>query len=176
MTYYTYVDSPVGRLLLVSNGEALTGLFFEKGRDGVRPEPGWQASERAIPFPQARAQLREYFAGKRRTFDVPLRLSGTVFQQRVWQTIAAVPFGKTITYRELAARTGHAEASRAAGAATGRNPVSIIVPCHRVVGSDGSLTGFGGGLYRKQQLLALEGIAMGPRALRLRQPALFDTA
>jgi methylated-DNA-[protein]-cysteine S-methyltransferase len=156
VTYYGYLDWPLGRLLLISDGEALTGLWFVDGRRPVEPDVRWDHEEDARPFSTVRQQLREYSEGHRRQFDVPLRLEGTPYQQRVWSAILEVPFGQTITYRELARRAGSSAAARAAGLATGQNPISIIVACHRIVGSDGSLTGYGGGLDRKRALLAFE--------------------
>lgn len=167
MTYYGYLDSPLGRLLLLSNGDALTGLWFVDGRRPVEPDVRWCHNEGADPFSDVRTQLREYGEGRRTTFDVPMRLEGTPYQQRVWAVIADVPFGETISYRELAARVGSPASARAAGMATGLNPVSILVPCHRIVGSDGSLTGYGGGLERKRALLAFEsGVAPDLAAAR----------
>ena len=118
------------------------------------PDAAWQLSE--TPFAAVREQLAEYFAGKRQQFDVPLKLAGTPFQQRVWQELVRIPFGTTITYAQLAQRIGKPTASRAVGHANGRNPISIIVPCHRVIGADGKLTGYAGGVDKKQWLLAWE--------------------
>lgn len=156
MTYYAYVDWPLGRLLMISNGRALTGLWFVDGRRPVQPHADWCHDEETPPFLQVRRQLREYWEGQRTTFDLPMLLDGTPYQQRVWAVIASIPFGTTISYRELAERAGASGAARAAGLATGQNPISILVPCHRVVGSDGSLTGYGGGIERKRALLAFE--------------------
>ena len=118
----------------------------------------------AAPFRDVQRQLREYWEGRRQTFDLPLRPQGTAFQQRVWTQIALVPFGATITYRELATRAGSPDGSRAAGLATGRNPISIVIPCHRIIGTNGSLTGFGGGLDRKRALLGFESaVAQGTK-------------
>jgi methylated-DNA-[protein]-cysteine S-methyltransferase len=149
-------DSPLGRLLMTSDGSALTGLYFDDGRDVPVVGRDWREDGGAEPFEAVRQQLTEYFEGQRTSFDLSLRPRGTDFQQRIWQVIAQVPFGELISYRELATRAGSPQASRAAGLATGRNPISIIIPCHRIVGSSGSLTGYGGGLPRKRMLLDLE--------------------
>jgi methylated-DNA-[protein]-cysteine S-methyltransferase len=151
---HTIVDSPVGPLTLVAVDGILAGLSMDQQRHAPAPEtfgvrdPG--------PFEEAARQLDAYFAGARTDFDLELALAGTPFQQRVWKELQAIPYGETISYGQLADRLGQPSASRAVGLANGRNPVSIIVPCHRVVGADGSLTGYGGGLPRKQYLLALE--------------------
>lgn len=150
------MPSPIGELLLVADESALTGVYFT-GRNHI---PGtqkyWKTNEQHPILKQAATQLRDYFDGKLTEFDLPLRLTGTSFQERIWKEIATIPFGKTVTYGELAKRVGSPSAIRAVGAGTGRNPVSIIVPCHRVVGKDSSLTGYAGGLERKQHLLKLE--------------------
>jgi len=153
-TYFSEMDSPVGCLLLQGDGQFLTGLHMplHKWWDGL--EADWERSDEA--FAMARAQLAEYFAGERQEFDVPLRLVGTPYQQRVWQELQNIPFGQTITYAELARRVGQPTAARAVGHANSRNPVSIIVPCHRVIGVNGKLTGYAGGLDRKEWLLAWE--------------------
>jgi len=156
MTYYTTVDSPLGRILLTSDGVALTGLHFEGDRYGPAIAADWHRSDSGEPFPLVRRWLAAYFDGETPTTPIPLAPHGTPFQQRVWQVIASIPYGRTVTYHQLATRVGNPSASRAAGAATGRNPISLIVPCHRVVGSDGSLTGYAAGLDRKRALLALE--------------------
>jgi len=153
--YWHEVDSPVGRLLLAGNGESLVQMCFQSGPRPVQPHGGWVAD--AAPFRAVIAQLAEYFAGKRRRFDLPLAPRGTEFQRRVWWALTEIPYGKTISYGELARRIGKPSASRAVGLANGANPLPIIVPCHRVIGADGSLTGFGGGLAIKRKLLALEG-------------------
>ena len=150
--------SPLGEILLVADpeGAALRGLYLE-GQKYFPPDAGeWRAAPGLPIFRRATSELREYFAGERTRFDVPLAPAGTPFQRRVWSAIAGVPFGETITYAELARRCGRASAARAAGAATGRNPITVIVPCHRIVGSGGALTGYAGGLERKRALLELE--------------------
>lgn len=155
--YWHEIESPVGPLLLSGDGRALHGLHFNGGPRPLCPAPDWQADAR--PFASVVRQLQEYFAGERRDFDLPLAPQGTAFQLQVWQVLRAIPYGATISYAELARRVGNAKASRAVGLANGRNPLPVIVPCHRVIGADGSLTGFGGGLPIKRRLLALEGAA-----------------
>ena len=150
--------SPLGDLLFVANapGDALCGLYVVQQKYFPMAASQWQAAPRLPLFRNAMAQLRDYFAGARKAFDVPLAPEGTAFQQDVWSNIRAVPFGETITYAELARRCGRPSAVRAAGAATGRNPLMIVVPCHRIMGSGGALTGYAGGLDRKRALLELE--------------------
>jgi methylated-DNA-[protein]-cysteine S-methyltransferase len=149
-TYTATVDSPVGPLLLTSDGTSLTRLLFD-----VRPHPSWSTEPDPI-IERAAAQLVEYFAGERTAFDLPLEPAGTPFQLTVWAALRGIPYAETINYGQLALRVGNARASRAVGLANGRNPISIVVPCHRVIGADGSLTGYGGGLDRKRTLLDLE--------------------
>lgn len=152
---HTVVDSPIGPLLLVATDGVLTGLYMDAQRH--RPdESTFGARDDGGPFADVRGQLAEYFAGERTTFDVPLHLGGTPFQERVWGALRDVPYGVTWSYGELAAYIGSPGASRAVGLANGRNPIAVIVPCHRVVGADGRLTGYGGGLERKRTLLDLE--------------------
>jgi len=153
---YTTLESPLGTILLAAAGGALAGLYFVGQRYEPEVGPDWKRDDDAAPFAAARRWLDTYFAGKEPASPPPLSPHGTPFQQRVWREIARIPRGETITYAELASRAGNPAAVRAAGAATGRNPISLIVPCHRVVGSDGSLTGYAGGLERKRRLLALE--------------------
>ncbi|SNT55650.1 methylated-DNA-[protein]-cysteine S-methyltransferase [Actinomadura meyerae] len=157
MTSHIVLDSPVGPLTLVAEDGGLSGLYMEKQRhlpsEGTFGAPGDPDTE---PFATAARQLDAYFAGELTEFDVPLNLRGTPFQQRVWAALQEIPYGRTTTYGELAAEIGSPTASRAVGLANGRNPVSVIVPCHRVVGSTGSLTGYGGGLDRKRHLLDFE--------------------
>ena len=157
MTVHLTVDSPVGPLRLTSDGTHLTGVYFAEHRhapDDLGEEVSVDASPRVLT--EAAAQLRAYFAGERNDFDLPLAADGTDFQQRVWAALRTIPYGATWSYGELAAQLGRPGAARAVGLANGRNPISIVVPCHRVVGSDGSITGYGGGLLRKQTLLDLE--------------------
>lgn len=151
---HTVVDSPLGPLTLVAADGVLTGLYMDRQRH--RPEAHTFGQPDPAPFGAAIAQLEEYFAGRRTEFDLPLALTGTPFQQRVWTALREIPFGETVSYGELAERIGRPTAARAVGLANGRNPVGIIVPCHRVVGSSGDLTGYGGGLDRKRHLLAFE--------------------
>ena len=156
MHTYDYFQSPHGRMLLVADDKALTGVYFTGQKYLPRIEAEWQRDARHAPLRQAKRELAEYFSGKRKRFSVKLAPRGTPFQRSVWKAIAGVGFGKTIAYAELARRAGRPGSARAAGAATGRNPIGIIVPCHRIVGSNGSLTGYAGGLAKKRALLALE--------------------
>jgi methylated-DNA-[protein]-cysteine S-methyltransferase len=152
--YWHEIDSPVGRLLLAGDGESLIQVCFQSGPRPLAPHGRWRADP--APFRAAVAQLEEYFAGKRRSFELPLAPRGTEFQRRVWRALIEIPYARTESYGELARRIGKPSASRAVGLANGANPLPIIVPCHRVIGADGSLTGFGGGLPIKRKLLALE--------------------
>ena len=152
---YAYMDSPVGRLLLAADDEALRLIEFPSPRHPMSRVDDWIEGENGI-LRGTRAQLDEYFEGRRSRFELPLGPRGTEFQRAVWHTLAGIPYGTTISYAQLATRVGKASAMRAVGAANGRNPLPIVLPCHRVVGSDGSLTGFGGGLPTKQFLLELE--------------------
>lgn len=156
MIYYTYLESPIGRLLLTSDGISLTGLYMEPHRHGPVSTEGWVRDDEAVPFSSAREQLEAYFAGELQEFDIPLAPQGTPFQQRVWNELRNIPFGQTWSYGELARRIGQPTASRAVGLANGKNPISVIVPCHRVIGANGKLVGYGGGLDRKNTLLQLE--------------------
>ena len=157
MKYWHEIDSPVGRLLLASTGEALTRVHFQAGPRPLRPAQEW--CHEAAPFVPVQTQLLEYFRGARRTFELPLAPEGTPFQRRVWRALCAIPYGETLSYGELARRLGLVSGARAVGLANGANPLPIVVPCHRVIGADGTLTGFGGGLHIKRSLLALEGAA-----------------
>jgi methylated-DNA-[protein]-cysteine S-methyltransferase len=157
MNTFCHVESPIGRLLLTSDGIALTGLFTRPEHKGYSTE-GWIEDATIAPLAAAVLQLSEYFAGARRAFDLPMRLDGTPFQQRVWRELLKIPYGETWSYGQLARRIGNPNASRAVGLANGQNPISILVPCHRVIGANGSLTGYGGGLERKSWLLAHEGL------------------
>lgn len=152
--HYTYHDSPIGPLLLAGRNGTLTTIRFPL--DGAReaPEFGWELSN--APFRDVKEQLDGYFAGRRQRFDLALAPTGTAFQRKVLEALQAIPYGETRSYKEVAAAIGKPCAVRAVGAANGRNPIPIIIPCHRVIGSDGSLTGFGGGLEVKRALLALE--------------------
>ena len=161
MTRFTRIATPQGTLLATARDGALTGLYFENQKYFPEIDPAWHEDPQAAPLAECARQVREYFEGSRTTFDLPLAPEGTDFQRRVWQEIARIRFGETITYAQLASRAGAPGSARAAGAATGRNPISIVVPCHRVVGTDGSLTGYAGGLDRKTRLLELEGALHG---------------
>ena len=163
MRYYDTFDGPHGGMLLVASEDGLCGVYFDGQKYFPQLEPG-KRDPRRRPLRQAKRELMEYFAGKRKRFEVALDPDGTPFQRSVWQAIAAVRFGETISYGELARRAGHPGSARAAGAATGRNPIGVIVPCHRIMGADGSLTGYAGGLARKRALLALEGVGRDRRS------------
>ena len=152
--YYDYLDSPVGRLLLVLDGQGLRRVHFENSRRPFRLDEEWQHGPGALH--EARAQLKAYFAGNLKMFDLPLAPQGSEFQQQVWLELLRIPYGATASYGDIARRIGDVTASRAVGAANGQNPLAIIVPCHRVIGADGSLTGYGGGLPTKRFLLDLE--------------------
>ena len=151
---YDYVDSPVGKLLLAAEDGGLRYIGFELGRHPVWVGDDWQREPGAFDAP--RAQLAAYFAGELTDFDLPLAPQGSAFQLEVWAQLRRIPYGATISYGELAQRIGDPSASRAVGAANGRNPLPIVVPCHRVIGADGSLTGFGGGIATKKFLLEHE--------------------
>jgi methylated-DNA-[protein]-cysteine S-methyltransferase len=152
--YYCYVDTPIGELLLAGEDDALSMIGFPKGSMRRDPEPDWIYNEK--PLANARKQLDEYFKGARKDFDLPLKLGGTEFQVSVLNALQNIPYGETVSYGEIAKRIGRPKAVRAVGAANGRNPIPIVVPCHRVIGSSGDLTGFGGGLDTKEALLRLE--------------------
>lgn len=156
---WTVYESPLGPLTLVADGVGLRELRFPG-----RGAPLDEADRDAAPLSDAIAQLEEYFAGERRQFELPLRLDGTAFQRRVWAALQEIPFGHTRSYGEVAAQIARLDRVRAVGGAVGRTPVPIIVPCHRVIGADGSLTGYGGGLQRKQTLLDLESAVRGGEA------------
>ena len=153
-TAYTTVDSPIGELMLTGDEHGLSGLYMQRQLYGPERDPAWRRDP--APFADAAAQLEEYFAGERTEFDLPLAARGTPFQQRVWSLLREIPFGETTTYGALAQALGNPRTVRAVGLANGRNPISVIVPCHRVIGADGSLVGFGGGIERKRALLAHE--------------------
>jgi methylated-DNA-[protein]-cysteine S-methyltransferase len=155
---YSLLETPIGTLLIAGDEKAIRRIDFptngKSGKPGT-PQPDWTESARG-PVGQAMKQLREYFAGKRADFDLPLAPEGTEFQRTVWRNLQDIPYGETISYGELAKRVGNPKASRAVGAANGQNPIPIVIPCHRVIGANGKLTGFGGGLPTKEALLALE--------------------
>lgn len=151
---YTMMASPLGELLLAGEDDVLEMIGFPEGKGLIVPDESWQACEQG--FPTAISQLNEYFEGRRRTFDLKLKPSGTPFQLSVLSALQNIPYGQTRSYADIAREVGRPSAVRAVGAANGRNPLPIVIPCHRVIGSDGSLTGFGGGIAAKQYLLALE--------------------
>ncbi len=150
-------ESPLGAMIAIAEDDALRSLDFTDAKYARDLEPAWREAPRSPLLLECARQVREYFAGRRRAFDLPLAPHGTGFQRRGWKEIARIGYGETITYAELARRSGAPGSARAAGAATGRNPLAIVVPCHRVLGSDGALTGYAGGVDRKARLLALEG-------------------
>lgn len=152
--WYDELATPIGTLRLVADDQGLREIWFERGRQQKSPQANWQRA--AEPLTEARRQLQEYFAGSRQHFELPLHPLGTPFQLEVWWELARIPYGATVSYGEIARRIGQPLAVRAVGAANGRNPLPIVLPCHRVIGSDGSLTGFGGGLPTKRYLLSLE--------------------
>ncbi len=154
MMYYCYFDTPIGELLLAGEADALSMIGFPQGAMRRDPEADWIYSEE--PFGAVREQLAEYFSGERKDFDLPLALRGTEFQVSVLEALQGIPYGETTSYGAIAKQIGRPKAVRAVGAANGRNPIPIIVPCHRVIGSSGDLTGFGGGLDTKAALLRLE--------------------
>ncbi|WP_306338390.1 methylated-DNA--[protein]-cysteine S-methyltransferase [Streptomyces sp. KL118A] len=156
---HTLIDSPYGPLTLVATDGVLSGLYMTEQRH--RPPEETFGDRDPAPFGEAIGQLEAYFAGELTEFDVPLRLDGTPFQRTVWHGLQQIPYGETRTYGELAEALGKPNASRAVGLANGKNPIGVIVPCHRVIGANGSLTGYGGGLDRKQRLLAFEAGAAG---------------
>lgn len=159
MLIYSQFDTPVGMLTVAAEDEELRHIEFPNNHHAAIRDHWQRVSPEHAPavLRAARQQLREYFDGQRKTFDLPLRPRGTAFQMRVWQALASIPFGQTWSYQQLAAACGNAKAMRAVGAANGRNPLPIVLPCHRVIGADGSLTGFGGGIETKAALLRLEG-------------------
>jgi methylated-DNA-[protein]-cysteine S-methyltransferase len=156
---YRHLDSPLGPLLLTRDDAGITGLFLPTGRRPKQVAPSWTRDDGA--FADISAQLDEYFAGDRREFDLPLAPHGSAFQLRVWQALRAIPYGETTSYGAIARALGLPEGARAVGLANGQNPISIVVPCHRVIGADGSLTGYGGGLPAKQWLLSHEAAHSG---------------
>ncbi len=152
--YYCYLDTPIGELLLAGDDVALSLIGFPEGSMRREPEPDWIYSEK--PFGAAREQLTDYFAGNRQSFDLKLRPEGTEFQRKVLDELQKIPYGTTTSYGDIAKKIGNPKAMRAVGAANGRNPIPIIIPCHRVIGSSGDLVGFGGGLPTKEALLRHE--------------------
>ena len=152
--YYCYLETPIGDLLLAGDNAGLALIGFPEGAMRRDPEEDWIFNEK--PFAKARAQLSDYFAGKRKTFELDLKPTGTAFQLQVLEELQKIPYGETCSYRDIAERIGRPKAVRAVGAANGRNPIPIVIPCHRVIGASGDLTGFGGGLPTKEALLRLE--------------------
>ncbi len=155
-TYYHYLSTPIGRMMLAGNARALQRIEFEQGKDIHGPQPGWRRSRSELAV--AAAQVREYFSGERRRFSLRLDPGGTDFQRATWAALREIPYGTTASYAEIARAIGRPKAVRAVGAANGRNPIPIVVPCHRVIGSDGSLTGFAAGTDVKRRLLEIEGV------------------
>lgn len=155
MLRYTYVDTPIGAILVAGDDNAIVEIQFA----GAEPKPEWIRDDAALAG--AASQLGAYFAGELCAFDLPLAPRGTNFQQSVWRALRAIPYGETTTYAKIAERIGKPRAVRAVGAANGANPIPIVIPCHRVIGSSGSMTGFGGGIDVKRQLLALEARVAG---------------
>lgn len=152
--YYCYHKTPIGELLLAGDSSVLEVVGFPEGSMRRQPEADWIFNERVFDVP--RKQFDEYFAGERKAFDLPLKPSGTEFQLLVLEELQKIPYGETTSYRDVAVRIGRPKAVRAVGAANGRNPLPIVIPCHRVIGASGDLTGFGGGLSTKEALLRLE--------------------
>ncbi len=151
---YTYYSSPIGELLLAGSDPGLEMIGFPEGKGHIEPRAEWQRDDSA--FARVKKQLKEYFAGKRTEFDLPLCPNGTAFQLDVLTALQSIPYGQTRSYRDIAEQVGRPTAVRAVGAANGRNPLPIVIPCHRVIGANGSLTGFGGGIAAKKYLLQLE--------------------
>jgi methylated-DNA-[protein]-cysteine S-methyltransferase len=154
MNLYTTFQSPIGELLAVGDGTTLSRLHMREGRKPIAIDPSWRRDDDA--FADVREQFEQYFAGARREFELPLAMAGNEFECRVWDALREIPYGETTSYGAIAKRVGSPGAPRAVGLANGRNPIAVIVPCHRVIGADGSLTGYGGGLERKRFLLDLE--------------------
>ena len=153
--WYTLLDTPCGALCIAGTTQGLTHVEFQDGERPVRPQPDWREDQGVLD--EAREQLQAYFEGRRQRFTLPVAPEGTPFQQRVWQELQEIPWGTTTTYREIAERLGQPAAVRAVGHANGRNPIAIVIPCHRVVGANGRLTGYAGGIAVKRRLLQHEG-------------------
>jgi methylated-DNA-[protein]-cysteine S-methyltransferase len=171
MRCYDFYESPHGRILLVASNAGLSGVYFNGQKYHPQLEATWRHDTGNALLRQAKRELAEYFGGERKRFEIALAPEGSPFQRQVWKAISTVEFGTTITYGELARRAGCPGSARAAGAATGRNPIGIIVPCHRIVGSNGALTGYAGGLDKKRALLALEGATTQSRTADLLRAA-----
>jgi methylated-DNA-[protein]-cysteine S-methyltransferase len=163
MIYFTVYESPIQELKLLSDGRSLIGLYMMSEKHGLHQQSDWVEGDSVAPFPETKRQLDEYFAGELTEFNLPIQLHGTEFQQKVWEVLKTIPYGVTMSYGELAKLINQPNASRAVGLANGKNPVSIVVPCHRVIGTNGKLTGYGGGIERKQWLLSHE------RLMRMKQ-------
>ena len=161
MTWYTCLNTPIGSIRLTSDGASLTGIHLEADRYSRASLSDSQRRDDAQPFARAKQQLAAYFRGELTEFDLPLAPEGTPFQREVWEELRRIPYGTTVSYGEVARRLGRPKSSRAVGMANGRNPIPIVVPCHRVIGADGSLTGYGGGLDRKRALLDIEARTKG---------------
>ena len=160
MTSYSILKTSLGDLVLVASESKLIGIYFDKCRHVPKARETWALDDGHPVLQRAAKQIKEYLKGTRSSFSLPLSSAGTDFQNRIWREIAHIPFGKTISYSDLAKKAGAPKAIRAAGTATGRNPLSIIVPCHRVLGKNKVLTGYAGGLKRKRRLLELEGVVL----------------
>ena len=157
MTSYTKINTEtLGDLLLVANDKKLTGIYYADCKHAPNPKADWKLNPKHPILKQANEELGEFLGGKRKSFSVPVHFDGTKFQQKVWTQLAKIPFGETISYSELARRVGAPRAMRAAGSANGKNPLGIVIPCHRVIGKDGSLGGYAGRVDRKQKLLDIE--------------------
>lgn len=163
---YRFADSLFGRVLVAGNGESLQWLSFTRGRQKAKSFSEWTEDRRDAVLREAERQLDAYFKGELERFDLPLDPQGTPFQKRVWKKLVSIPYGETLSYSELARRVGRPEAFRAVGAANGQNPISVIIPCHRVLGKNGDLTGYGGGLDMKRRLLELERCTKEKRTAR----------
>jgi methylated-DNA-[protein]-cysteine S-methyltransferase len=165
MIYFTTYESPIQELKLLSDGRSLIGLYMMSEKHVLQQQSDWVEDDSVAPFSETKQQLNEYFAGTLIEFNLPIQLHGTAFQQKVWKVLKTIPYGVTMSYGELAKQLNQPNASRAVGLANGKNPVSIVVPCHRVIGANGKLTGYGGGIERKQWLLSHE------RLMQMKQAA-----
>jgi methylated-DNA-[protein]-cysteine S-methyltransferase len=165
MIYFTTYESPIQELKLLSDGRSLIGLYMMSEKHVLQQQSDWVEDDSVAPFSETKQQLNEYFAGTLIEFNLPIQLHGTAFQQKVWEVLKTIPYGVTMSYGELAKQLNQPNASRAVGLANGKNPVSIVVPCHRVIGANGKLTGYGGGIERKQWLLSHE------RLMQMKQAA-----
>ncbi len=159
--YYSYLKSPIGKLMVVGTRSAIKAIMFPAGKNTHAPAPDWIEESKYLK--KAIDQLKAYFAGKLQCFELELSPEGTAFQQSVWKALKEIPYGKTTSYGEIAEKLGNPKASRAVGAANGKNPIPIVIPCHRVIGKSGDLTGFGGGLDTKEKLLTLEQEVISPQ-------------